>query len=384
MDAYGTHLCVMKYLYLFFYFITTVAFGQPIIPQPAVIKSERGSFSIRAGLRVWAAAVCTNERQFLDKYWQEAGFPSLTNTIKPKAADVLLLVDGNRYEALGQQGYELSISSRRILVAGASAVGVFHGLQTLRQLLPNVEPQNLAGPPVRVPSRQPEFSSIPAILVRDKPRFAWRSFRLDEGQNGVGIVAVKKLLDELALLKFNRFLWRISQDNNSYTTGQLDEIRQYAQARRLRPVIETELVVGKVNARISPDYDLFRSPTTDTTTIYFWKGSSRSMLEAAQKGWNLVNTVCAETCLNKPLAELPLDRTYAFDPIPDQLLEDLRPQILGVGYGYSGGQTLTPENLFTQLHPRLAAAAEVAWTFQQDKNWSRFRQSLIQFERKWW
>jgi N-acetyl-beta-hexosaminidase len=362
----------MKYLYLLFYFITTVAFGQPIIPQPAVIKSERGSFAIRTGLRVWASASCTNERQFLDQYWQEAGLPALTTVVKPKAAEIRLLVDGARYEALGQEGYELQISPRRISVAGASAVGVFHGLQTLRQLL------TASG------------TNIPAILVRDKPRFGWRSFRLDEEQNSIGIVAVKKLLDELTLLKFNRLLWRIpptnaaGQTQGGYTAGQLEEIRQYAQARRLKPVIELNPVVQKDNIGISPDYELFRSSATDTTTIYFWKGRAKSMLEAAQKGWNIVNTVCPETCLQQSITELPLDRTYAFDPIPDQLLEDLRPQILGVGYGYSGGQTTTPESFFTQLHPRLAAAAEVAWTFQQDKNWGRFQNSLQLFVKRWW
>lgn len=326
--------------------LSSPVFGQIIIiPQPAVSQSRRGEFLVRPGLSLWSSASCSKERAFLQTYWQEADLPVLTSTPKAKRADVVLVVDTSRQEALGPEGYELIVSPRRISIVGASAAGVFYGLQTLRQMLPKA---------VGVP--------IQARQIRDKPRFGQRAFRFDEGQHLEGIVAIKKLLDELALLKFNRFHWHLPTHQGGksrppgsfYTPEQIREISRYAEARHSTVV-------------------------TSTGLLDFWKGDDKQMLKALNLGQSLVISNKAETVLSTPLTNLSLDRVYQFEPIPDQLPEDLRPQILGVGYEYVVQQTSTQPDLFTQLHPRLAAAAEVAWTFAQNKDVARFKAGLAGF-----
>ncbi len=340
---------MLKTLLLFL--LSFPAFSQlAILPHPAVVKPERGNFSLRAGLRVWASPACANERQLLDDYWKQAGLPPLTPATKPKTSDIQLLVDGARYEALGTEGYELRVSPRRIVVAGASSAGVFHGLQTLRQLLPTMGVDAV----------------VPAVLVRDKPRFSWRSFTLDEGQHSEGIETLKKLLDELALLKFNRFQWSMAATRDTptiYTLDEVDRIKQYGRARHIHVDIR---------------------PASPSAAYSWANGNTTDLLKTIKSGQDAVVSTTSETHLSASLAQLPLDRVYRFEPIPDQLPEDLLPRMLGVNYTFLSEVPPTSERLFSQLHPRLAAAAEVAWTFQQDKKWNRFQQALEQFTKRWW
>lgn len=330
---------------LLFVLLVCPLFGQiRIIPQPAVNQPHRGEFTIKPDLTLWSSADCANERAFLQTYWQAAGLPMLAKATKAKRADVVLLVDASRYEALGPEGYELIVSAKRISIAGATAAGVFYGLQTLRQVLS-------AGPSL----------PVQRIRVRDKPRFSWRAFRLNEGPHKLGVVALKKLIDELALLKFNRFDWPPAniQSGNAkpddfYAPAQIQEITRYAKARHISIVLPTG----------SPD---------------LWKGDPKQMGQLLKLGHNLVIAPSAETGLNNPETDLPLDRVYRFEPIPEQLPEDLRPQVLGVGYEYIVQPASTSPGLLSQLHPRLAAAAEVAWTFAQHKDFARFKAGLANF-----
>ncbi len=334
---------------LFILLLSSPVFGQiSIIPQPAVIQAQRGEFVVRPGLLVWASAACSGEKTFLQTYWQEAGLPALSSAPKAKKADVVLLVDASRQEALGPEGYELIVSPKRISIAGATATGVFYGLQTLRQVLSGAVAM-----------------SVQAIQIRDKPRFGWRSFRLNETRDAVGMAALKTLLNELALLKFNRFHWQSTElSGRPYTTEQIREIVRYAGERHITMVPETE-----VQSKTVPR----SQPLSAKTIIHFREGDPQKILDAANLGHNLVISTRTETTLSNPITDLSLDRVYRFEPIPDQMPEDLRPQILGVAYEYQNEKSPSP---FSQLHPRLAAAAEVAWTFSQNKDFARFKAGL--------
>ena len=46
---------------------------------------------------------------------------------------------------------------------------------------------------------------IPAVLVKDEPRFAYRAFMLDAGRNFIPKKEVLRLLDVMALYKLNCF-----------------------------------------------------------------------------------------------------------------------------------------------------------------------------------
>lgn len=87
---------------------------------------------------------------------------------------------------LGDEGYELSVTTARIQVRASQAVGVFHGMQTLRQL---VEP-----------------GGIPCVEIRDRPALRWRGVLEDLSRGPVPtLAALKQRVETLAELKLNLY-----------------------------------------------------------------------------------------------------------------------------------------------------------------------------------
>jgi len=106
--------------------------------------------------------------------------------------------------ALEAEAYSLDISSRRGIVRASSTNGVLYALQTLRQLLP------AAVYGTRAADR--ERWVIPACLIEDRPRFAWRGMHLDSSRHFWSVDEVKRYLDVMAMYKLNRFHWHLTDD----------------------------------------------------------------------------------------------------------------------------------------------------------------------------
>src|SRR5690606_19914079 len=89
--------------------------------------------------------------------------------------------------------YELDVKKNGVEIKAVSEAGIFYGIQSLKQLL--------------LHSKQ-----IPLLSIQDEPSFKWRSFMLDEARYFQGKETVKKLLDDMALLKLNKFHWHLTND----------------------------------------------------------------------------------------------------------------------------------------------------------------------------
>ena len=106
--------------------------------------------------------------------------------------------------SLAPEAYSLDVSSRRAVVRASSLNGVLYALQTLRQLLPAAI---YGGKTV---DRQRWV--IPACLIEDSPRFAWRGMHLDSSRHFWSVDEVKRYLDVMAMYKLNRFHWHLTDD----------------------------------------------------------------------------------------------------------------------------------------------------------------------------
>ena len=106
--------------------------------------------------------------------------------------------------SLAAEAYSLDISSRRAVVRASSRSGVLYALQTLRQLLPAA----IYG--TRPAER--ERWVVPACLIEDSPRFAWRGMHLDSSRHFWSVDEVKRYLDVMAMYKLNRFHWHLTDD----------------------------------------------------------------------------------------------------------------------------------------------------------------------------
>lgn len=105
--------------------------------------------------------------------------------------------------ALGEEGYELTITPQAVTLSAPRPAGLFWGIQTLRQLLP---------PAMESPVPQAGLWALPAGTIRDWPRFPWRGMMLDISRHFFGPEEVRRLIDLLALYKINRLHLHLSDD----------------------------------------------------------------------------------------------------------------------------------------------------------------------------
>jgi hexosaminidase len=104
---------------------------------------------------------------------------------------------------LGDEGYELVVRPDSVRIVAPTGAGLFHGAQTLRQLLPTeIEAEHRIGRPW----------GIPSLTVRDMPRFAWRGAMLDVARHFFTVNDVKEYIDILAMYKMNRLHLHLTDD----------------------------------------------------------------------------------------------------------------------------------------------------------------------------
>ncbi|MBQ1119444.1 beta-N-acetylhexosaminidase [Streptomyces sp. B15] len=186
-------------------------------------------------------------------------------TTRPGRDGIQLRLGGHR--GLGAEGYRLDVSERAVRLGAREPAGLFHGIQTLRQLLPAA---------VEARARQPGPWRIAGGTITDTPRYAYRGAMLDVSRHFFPVPAVKRYIDQLALYKINTLHlhlsddqgWRIAIDSwprlatygggtevgggpgGHYTKADYREIVRYAAARHLTVVPEIDMP-GHTNAALA-------------------------------------------------------------------------------------------------------------------------------------
>ncbi|MFC4497673.1 beta-N-acetylhexosaminidase [Streptomyces ovatisporus] len=225
----------------------------------------------------------------------------------PDGGVVVLRTDESVECRLGPEGYVLESAARRITVTGGSPAGVFHGAQTLRQLL---------GPAAcrRANTGPPEGGwRVRALYVEDAPRFPWRGYMLDVARHFMPKDGVLRTLDLLAAHKLNVLhlhltddqgwrveirhrprltevgatrartrvghggrsgrgeppMWDERAHGGRYTQEDLREIVAYAAERHITVVPEID-VPGHSQAAIAAHPELGNTDAVDTGSLQVW------------------------------------------------------------------------------------------------------------------
>ena len=87
------------------------------------------------------------------------------------------------------EGYVLEVKPEIVTVSASTATGLFYGLQSLLQLM---KPDKRGG------------WTVPAVTVKDSPRFGYRGFMIDVSRHFRPKEFVKKQIDAMARYKLNR------------------------------------------------------------------------------------------------------------------------------------------------------------------------------------
>lgn len=167
----------------------------------------------------------------------------------------------------GSEGYRLRSGPSGITLTAAKPAGLFHGVQTLRQLLPADVEQR---------TRRPGPWLVAGGTVTDSPRFGWRGAMLDVSRHFFSVDEVKRYIDRISLYKINKLHlhlsddqgWRIAIDTwprlatyggstevgggpgGYYTKDDYREIVRYAASRYLEVVPEIDMP-GHTNAALA-------------------------------------------------------------------------------------------------------------------------------------
>ena len=187
-----------------------------IIPEPVKIVLEDGEFVLTNKTVILTDSQLKKNAEFLKQILTQAtGFnlPIKEITLRNEDSNVIILKANDNNKKLKPEGYSLHVSSTEINISAFTPAGVFYGIQTLLQILP---------PEIESSNATNLVWAILCVKIEDYPRFPWRGFMLDESRHFFGKDIVKKLLDQMARLKLNKFHWHLTDDQ-----GWRIEIKKY-------------------------------------------------------------------------------------------------------------------------------------------------------------
>jgi hexosaminidase len=188
-----------------------------LIPLPAQLQLSQGSFTVDAHTPIVLADHDASTRHtagyLIDLLARTRGL-QLRIAHGDKAARAIVLQLDPQAPVTQASGYTLDVTTQGIHVIARDDAGLFHGAITLFQLL--------------TPDAKKGAVSVPALGIRDWPRFAWRGLMLDSARHFQSVAEIKTLLDQMAQHKLNTFHWHLTDDQ-----GWRIEIKRYPELTRI-------------------------------------------------------------------------------------------------------------------------------------------------------
>lgn len=91
------------------------------------------------------------------------------------------------------EAYNLTVNESGIILTANSSIGVFNGIQTLRQLMR-------------------DGNTVPSCEIHDWPAFAWRGYMIDVGRNYMPVDLLKQQIEVMSQYKLNVFHFHFTED----------------------------------------------------------------------------------------------------------------------------------------------------------------------------
>ncbi|MGN7721507.1 family 20 glycosylhydrolase [Chitinophaga sp. 22620] len=182
-------------------------FAQPkvsrpgIIPEPQSVEPAEGHVAINARMKYFSNSEGAERAAELFNTFLEANYKLRLEKGTMQNSTLIFSDD----EMLPAEGYQLTAVRNKIVLQGHGA-GLFYGVQTLQQLVAQTK----------------QLTYVPAVTIKDAPRFAYRGLMLDVGRHFFSVAYVKQFIDVMAHYKLNRFHWHLTEDQ-----GWRIEIKKY-------------------------------------------------------------------------------------------------------------------------------------------------------------
>jgi hexosaminidase len=224
-----------------------------LMPMPANVQTGSGQLPIDASFSVGISG--SSDRRLLrsvDRFLAElrrqlAMPPQSMQLVDVSRAVLVIHADrtGKTVPELGEdESYTLEVSTSYAQLSAPTTLGLMRGLQTLLQLVQTT----------------PTGFAVPAVVIRDEPRFPWRGLMIDVSRHFIPIEVLKRNLDGMAAVKLNVFHWHLSDDQGFrvqskkfprlqemgsdglfYTQDELRELIAFAADRGIRVIPEFDM-----------------------------------------------------------------------------------------------------------------------------------------------
>jgi hexosaminidase len=228
-------------------------FVNTLMPKPAQLSAHEGQLTLTTSFAVitdhygdtrLSAAIART----LDRLRTQTGIaiPTSPPASSPSGA-LVVSIDGpgETIQSVDEdESYSLEVAPSGARLLAATVVGAMRGLGTLQELVQS----------------DPTSYFVPAVSIRDTPRFRWRGLMIDCGRHFMPLDVIKHSLDGMAAVKLNVFHWHLSEDQGFrtesqafpkltglgsdglfYTQEQAREIVAYARDRGIRVVPEFDM-----------------------------------------------------------------------------------------------------------------------------------------------
>ncbi len=225
-----------------------------LMPIPANVQVADGNLPIDASFSVSLTGY-TEPRldravdRFLVQMQHATGIPQIGKRAAAKSTSATLLINTEHaskpVQEVGEdESYSLDITPAGAKLNAATPLGVMHGLQTFLQLV-DVSPNGFV---------------VPAVLIRDQPRFPWRGLMIDVARHFMPIDVLKRNIDGMEAVKMNVFHWHLSENQGFraeskkfpklqgqgsngmyYTQDEMRDLVAYAHDRGIRVVPEFDM-----------------------------------------------------------------------------------------------------------------------------------------------
>jgi len=173
-----------------------------LMPMPASVQEGTGQLAISQTFSVTNtgfhdASLNEEVQRFVTQLSRQTGIP-----FRPKAGATPTLeihADHGRQavQTLGEdESYELTVADSGAKLTAPTTLGILHGLQTFLQLV-QITPAGFA---------------VPAVAIKDEPRFPWRGLLIDVSRHFIPLDVMKRNMDGMAAVKMNVLHWHLSDD----------------------------------------------------------------------------------------------------------------------------------------------------------------------------
>ncbi len=222
-----------------------------LIPWPAEVKRGRGEYVIGKQTRLISSPLAGEVAEMLKADFFSRFGITLSVESSENLAGWTLVVRNSKapfppmpLPPEDDESYEMLITPDAVVISSHDRAGLYWGTRTLLQLL----------------RAKGEEWVLPAVAIRDRPRFPRRNLLVDPARNFISPAYLKRTVDLLADHKYNVLHLHLTDDqgwrfdSNSYPRlGEVGGGGVYYTQEQLRELVE---YAGKRNIEVLPEIDM--------------------------------------------------------------------------------------------------------------------------------